>query len=82
MVKPKFKSNSKRLRSRSRSRSRKYGGAGSGTKPTVTKKMLTAMLNGKWLKPKKPKSSQKSKSSGSDWAAANARGMVVKGDGQ
>lgn len=77
MVKPKSKS--KRLRSRSRSRTYKYGGA--GAKPAVTGKMLTSMLNGKTLKPKKGKSYKKGDSTTSDWAAADARGMVVKGDG-
>lgn len=80
MVKPKSKS--KRLRSRSRSRSRTYKYGGAGTKPTVTGKMLTSMLNGKTFKPKKKgKSYKKGDSTTSDWAAADARGMVVKGDG-
>jgi hypothetical protein len=43
--------------------------------------MLTKMLNGKTLKPKKGKSYKKGDSTTSDWAAADARGMVVKGDG-
>jgi len=83
MVKTKTKSKSKRLHRRSRSRSRshsrtyKYGGA--GAKPAVTKTMLTKMLNGKTLKPKKDKSHKKGDST-SDWAAANSRDMVVKGD--
>ena len=81
MVKPKSKSKRLRSRSRSRSRSRTYKYGGAGAKPAVTKAMLTKMLNGQTLKPKKSKSYKKGDSTTSDWAAADARGMVVKGDG-